>query len=434
MVAELDVRLIKLIGSIDDGKITNVTRLNKERQDLLVSCDSEGYYLFDQTFSKSLSRKHLIRFEEKHISLLHQKWGYEMMHSGGVPYPEVEAFVKPEKDLPECCMVLSWIDAIPAVELIHREGRNEKSMKLCHKLGEVLCSLHSIQIAGPIQDYVRAVEQASPHEENGVPQGLAALEAYLADVEDATKDFKDVGEWFCWATFERLSARWCCATWLRRAADVFQGEARDRIIAAANYYERAFQLYEQYRQEVQKPDNRSPERIAVTVPILKKAIDKERAGLEEIQKVLAIEPKLVTRKAFTVMGVNEKFERGKEDFEGIWKRFMNYDDVIDPHRSNDGHYGVSWSDVDYTAGRAIEKSPANIPAGVVVQEVPKATFAVFGCTVGTIGETWHKIMVEWLPSSDYIADESAPFFEYYTPRCKNSDHPVFHYVAVKEKP
>ncbi len=133
----------------------------------------------------------------------------------------------------------------------------------------------------------QAVEKASPHGNNGVPQGLAALEAYLADVADETKDFKYVGEWFCWGAFERLSARWCCANWLRRAADVFQGEAHDRILAAADYYENAFKLYDQYLQEVQKPDNRSPERIAVAVPILRKAINEERAGIEEMKKALA---------------------------------------------------------------------------------------------------------------------------------------------------
>ena len=173
MVAELNARLIELIGSIDDGKITNVTRLKKERQDLLVSCDSKGYYLFDQTFSKSLSRKHLIRFEEKYIFLLHQKWGYEIMRSGGVPCPEIEAFVEPEKALPEGCMVLSWIDAVPAVEIIHREGRNEKSMKLCRKRGEVLRSLHSIQIAGPIPDYVFISDRQVAHDwARGTAKGL----------------------------------------------------------------------------------------------------------------------------------------------------------------------------------------------------------------------------------------------------------------------
>lgn len=85
MTKEPDPRLIELIGSIDDSRITDVTRLKKERQDLLVSCES--------------GRKHLIRFEEKHICLVHQKWAYEKMRSGGIPCPEIEAFVEPEKDI-----------------------------------------------------------------------------------------------------------------------------------------------------------------------------------------------------------------------------------------------------------------------------------------------------------------------------------------------
>ena len=56
MTREFDPRLIELIGSIDDSRITDITLMKKERQDLLVSCES-GW-------------KHLIRFEEKHISLI----------------------------------------------------------------------------------------------------------------------------------------------------------------------------------------------------------------------------------------------------------------------------------------------------------------------------------------------------------------------------
>jgi len=166
LAEELDARLIKLIGSIDDGKITNVTRLKRERQDLLVSCES--------------GRKHLIRFEERHISLVHQKWGYEVMRSGGIPCPEIEAFVEPEKGLPEGCMILSWIDAIPAAEVIRREGRNEKSMKLCHKLGRTLCDLHSVRITDPIPDYVFISNRQVAYDwARGAVKGL--LEHYLID-------------------------------------------------------------------------------------------------------------------------------------------------------------------------------------------------------------------------------------------------------------
>ena len=161
-----DDRFIELIASIDDGKITNITRLKKERRDLLVSCNS--------------GRKHLIRFEERHISLIHQKWAYEKMRSRGIPCPEIEAFVEPEKDIPEGCMVLSWIDAIPVAEVIYREGRNERSLKVCHKVGEVLKSLHSVQIDEPIPDYVFISDRQVAHRwSRGAVKGL--LEHDLID-------------------------------------------------------------------------------------------------------------------------------------------------------------------------------------------------------------------------------------------------------------
>ena len=132
----------------------------------------------------------------------------------------------------------------------------------------------------------RAVETAAP--------GVAALEAYLADVEDHGKDFARSGEWFCWGAFERLSARWCAARWLRRSADVVP-DARENLLEAADRYDRAFQLYEQYRVEARcgVPTNlslheraRTPERIAAIAPILREAIQTEAAGVEEMTKAV----------------------------------------------------------------------------------------------------------------------------------------------------
>ncbi len=120
----------------------------------------------------------------------------------------------------------------------------------------------------------------------------AALETYAADVEDPEKDFADAGEWFCWATFERLSARWCCAQWLRRAADVV-AEAQVHLLAAANQYDKAFSQYERYRLAVDagvptelSPHERAriPERIATIAPILRDAIAAEAEGVEELER------------------------------------------------------------------------------------------------------------------------------------------------------
>ena len=141
-----------------------------------------------------------------------------------------------------------------------------------------------------------AVAKGSPHEAVGAPQGTAALEAYVADVRDPAKDFADCGEWFCWAAFQRLTARRCAAVWLTRISDELPQAAADHVRQAAEHYQEAFELYEQYRQEVHAGEPtpltveqraRTPERIAVIAPILEAGIEAEKAGLASLAKAVA---------------------------------------------------------------------------------------------------------------------------------------------------
>lgn len=143
----------------------------------------------------------------------------------------------------------------------------------------------------------RAVEKASPHEWNNVPQGLSALEAYYADVANPEKDFADGGGWFCWSAFERLSSRYCCGVWLKRVAQNFDEEIGSSLLSASENYNSAYQQYERYRSELKagletdasvEERARTPERIAVLAPILRAAIDAEKQGLENLKKVTAI--------------------------------------------------------------------------------------------------------------------------------------------------
>ncbi len=145
------------------------------------------------------------------------------------------------------------------------------------------------------QALARAVAKASPHAYNRMAQGLAALEAYRKDVADPAKSFEGRGEWFCWAAFERLAARKCCAVWLRRAAEALGGDARAPLLAAAGHYERAFAFYERYRSGAHAGEQtglslqqlaRTPERIAALVPLLDQGIAAERAGIAEMRKAL----------------------------------------------------------------------------------------------------------------------------------------------------
>jgi len=77
---------------------------------------------------------------------------------------------------------------------------------------------------------------------------------------------------------------------------------------------------------------------------------------------------------------------------------------------------------------------ASIPNGLVVREVPAARYAVFECTLKTIGETWDRIFQDWLPASQYENDAPLPSFECFPPDdARAGDFPVSIYVPVREE-
>jgi len=118
---------------------------------------------------------------------------------------------------------------------------------------------------------------------------MSALEAYLKDVADPGKDFPDGDEWFCWATFQRLTARKCCAEWLRAAAKVLGGDAKAPLTAAADHYERAFESYSAYDKLVhaeEGPGVRTAEGKAAIAPLLRDGIEAERAAIAQLAVAL----------------------------------------------------------------------------------------------------------------------------------------------------
>jgi hypothetical protein len=126
---------------------------------------------------------------------------------------------------------------------------------------------------------------------------MAALEAYLADVSDETKDYPDTEEWFCWAAFERLMARRCCELWLRSSAEFYDRNTERLLRDAADRYGEAFSLYEEYRAAVQdgfppratlQERARTPDRIAVIAPILEQGIAAESEGLGLLERAVEL--------------------------------------------------------------------------------------------------------------------------------------------------
>jgi hypothetical protein len=63
---------------------------------------------------------------------------------------------------------------------------------------------------------------------------------------------------------------------------------------------------------------------------------------------------------------------------------------------------------------AVKPSQTVLP-GLVVREVPAATYAVFSCAVSAIGQTYASIFGEWRAKARCEVGESAPAFEQYPP-------------------
>lgn len=152
-----------------------------------------------------------------------------------------------------------------------------------------------------------------------------------------------------------------------------------------------------------------------------------------------MEPRIVTKQAFTVMGVQERCNPDTAGFEDIWmKRFMSFHDKVSPLSTDKAYYGVWFATdekgmMDYVAGMAVGEVES-VPEGLVVRDVPAGGYAVFEGTLKTIGETYDYAFGEWLPTSGYHLDKKLPAFEHYPPDTKGQDDPVSIYVPVQHPP
>lgn len=152
-----------------------------------------------------------------------------------------------------------------------------------------------------------------------------------------------------------------------------------------------------------------------------------------------MEPSIVDRDAFSVMGMvtrvapeNEK----NENYALIWSKFESCHEQIKIHSTDKCYYGVSIATdeegvMDYLAGMAVGNM-ASVPEGLVLRELPAACYAVFECTVRTIGETYVYAFKEWLPASHFEFSGLAPVFEQYPPE-GDGESPVLIHIPVKAK-
>jgi len=86
---------------------------------------------------------------------------------------------------------------------------------------------------------------------------------------------------------------------------------------------------------------------------------------------------------------------------------------------------------DYVAGFEVY-STDDIPEGMVVWEIPEQKYAVFPCTLKTIGEAYQHALQTWLPQSDYQRGDG-PDFELYDRSFNPKDEGSLLYIYVPIK-
>lgn len=148
-----------------------------------------------------------------------------------------------------------------------------------------------------------------------------------------------------------------------------------------------------------------------------------------------MEPKIETKEAFTVVGLNYHGKNEKNELPALWDallpRFQEIPNMVEPYQS----YGVCGNVEEdgrfrYLAGFEIV-AEAPLPEGMQSWRVPAQTYAVFPCKLATIGDTYNYAFQTWLPESDY-EHVDAPDFEYYSPDVRPEEE-MFIYIPVRKK-
>ena len=178
-----------------------------------------------------------------------------------------------------------------------------------------------------------------------------------------------------------------------------------------------------WREGVFGPLRGSARQLRATVPVARRS---------------AMQPRIVQKDAFTIMGVIVRGNPAKLDYHGIWmNQYMKYDAALKPLSLDGAHYSAYFcsgkpDEVEMLAGMMVPPE-AQVLAGLTKREVAGGQFAVFDCTHGTIGQTWGAVE-KWLQTSDYEYDRNdRSDYELFPPDTADENSPVQIYVPVKPK-
>jgi len=149
------------------------------------------------------------------------------------------------------------------------------------------------------------------------------------------------------------------------------------------------------------------------------------------------EPKVVTKSAFTIVGMKYRGKNENNEIPEMWQVFMPEAEKIE-HRVNRfvaygamDNYDQASGEFDYLAAFEVD-STEDVPEGLVCWQVPASRYAVLTCTLPTIGQAFEYAYNTWLPQSGYER-ACGPEFEFYDksfdPADENSK--MYLYIPIK---
>ena len=130
-----------------------------------------------------------------------------------------------------------------------------------------------------------------------------------------------------------------------------------------------------------------------------------------------MEPQIVSKPAFIVVGLNVRSKNENNEAAQVWEALMprsgEIKGMVNPQVGYGvcGNYDQASGEFDYLAGMEVS-SAVDIPDGMVEWDIPASKYAVFACTLPTIGQAYDHAYKIWLPASGY-QHADGPEFELY---------------------
>jgi AraC family transcriptional regulator len=152
-----------------------------------------------------------------------------------------------------------------------------------------------------------------------------------------------------------------------------------------------------------------------------------------------MDPKIVSREAFQVVGMKYRGKNENREIPQLWQdygaRWKEIEDIVNPEVAYGvmDNYDESTGEFDYVAAMEVARVEA-VPEGMASWDIPKQTYAVFPCTLASIRESYDAALKEWLPKSEY-KHTGGPEFELYDEDFdpQDADSEFYYYMPIKEK-